>query len=181
MATTKIMGSEIVSETKLLNDYFEEFWAIFPNRKGKKAAFKAFEKACKGEDVAEFTKMICLAVEAQQRYRKEAQGHGEFIPNWKMPATWLNAGCWDDEIKSHAELKQIAEPLSVCCVEGCNDQVHGPKFDKCCYHYSRDTQHSSNTVTFDDLRAAVLPREQGEPISDYLQRCKQRYQGSIGK
>jgi len=88
------------------NKHFERFWSVYPNRKGKLAAKKAFDKAVKGEDIGEFTHMICLAIEAQHRYRSDAKSSGEFIPPWKQPATWLNSGCWDDEVKSHTELKQ---------------------------------------------------------------------------
>jgi len=37
------------------------------------------------------------AIRKQIEWRNNA--NGEFRPEWKNPATWLNKGCWDDELK----------------------------------------------------------------------------------
>ena len=77
---------------------FDEFWQNYPNRKGKGAAAKKYEKI---DD--ETHKSILLAIEAQKRYRNLAKKTGEFMPEWCMPVTWLNQQRWLDEIPSHAE------------------------------------------------------------------------------
>jgi len=82
-------------------DKFSEFWSSYPNRKGKGAAAKKYEKID-----ADTHKTILLAIEAQKRYRAAAKKTGEFMPEWCMPATWLNQQRWLDEIESHAELKE---------------------------------------------------------------------------
>lgn len=71
---------------------FERFWAAYPNRTGKLAAARAFEKARKMADVD----TIVAAVDAHCDSDKWNKEGGRFIPN---PATWLNQGRWDDEIE----------------------------------------------------------------------------------
>jgi len=77
---------------------FDEFWQAYPNRKGKGAAAKKYEKIDE-----ETHKAILLAIDAQKRHRNLAKKTGEFMPEWCMPATWLNQQRWLDEIPSHAE------------------------------------------------------------------------------
>jgi len=150
---------------------FEKFWQTYPNRKGKKAAEKAFMKASKGEDEGAFTEMICSAVDAQKRYRRDAESSGEFIPNWKMPATWINSGCWDDEIKSHSELKEKLN-LSVCTTEGCDKPVHGSKYTKCSNH-TQDSRTDFNAEKREYLRSHGVTMKQGESMADYAKKCRE--------
>ena len=89
---------------------FDAFWQAYPNRKGKGAAAKKYEKI---DD--ETHKSILLAIEAQKRYRAAAAKTGEFVPEWCMPATWLNQQRWLDEIASHADLKEKSESKKCHC------------------------------------------------------------------
>jgi hypothetical protein len=73
--------------------YFNEFWKAYPNKTGKLACIKAWEKLKPNKELLD--KML-IAIEEQKQWRLNA--HGEFRPPWKNPATWLNAGCWEDEI-----------------------------------------------------------------------------------
>jgi hypothetical protein len=70
-------------------DAFERFWAVYPKRVAKEAARKAFAAAItRGVDAE-------ILVAGAQRYAVERQGQP---PRYtKHPATWLNAGCWEDE------------------------------------------------------------------------------------
>jgi len=77
---------------------FDAFWQAYPNRKGKGAAAKKYEKI---DDATH--KAILLAIDAQKRHRTLAKKTGEFMPEWCMPVTWLNQQRWLDEIPSHAE------------------------------------------------------------------------------
>jgi len=113
---------------------FERFWELYPNKKGKGAARKAFEKAMQGNDQTALFKDMELALEAQKRYRNEARLKNEFMPPWKHPSTWLNQECWLDEIASHADLKQKYE--SKFCF--CGKETHGPKFQYCAEHLQLD-------------------------------------------
>lgn len=68
---------------------FESFWAAYPRKVAKKAAFKAFKAAKDKPDI-----QTLLGAIAKQRdtdaWKKDG---GQFIPH---PATWINAGRWDD-------------------------------------------------------------------------------------
>jgi len=70
---------------------FDEFWKIYPNKTGKGAARKAFEKM-KCKDAMEIIKK---AIESQAKSEKWTKDGGQYIPN---PATWLNQERWDDEV-----------------------------------------------------------------------------------
>jgi hypothetical protein len=69
---------------------FDRFWPVYPKRVGKQDAYKAFERAI-GKRGVDPEKIIAAA----GRYASErANEDPQFT---KHPATWLNAGCWDDE------------------------------------------------------------------------------------
>lgn len=84
-----------ISKTKSLKpDYerhpeFERFWNAYPSgrKSGKPKALEAWKRAVRHTDPE-------LIVSAAERYAASPVGQGEFV---KMPATWLNGGCWDDD------------------------------------------------------------------------------------
>jgi hypothetical protein len=68
---------------------FEQFWRAYPRRVAKDAARKAFAK------VRERGVALDVLVAGAKRYAAERAGQD---PKYtKHPATWLNAGCWQDE------------------------------------------------------------------------------------
>jgi hypothetical protein len=79
--------SEGVSE-----DLFNTFWKTYPNKVGKDAARKAFDK--RKPDQALVDSMI-EALGVQSRSDAWTKNGGQFVPH---PATWLNAGRWMDEV-----------------------------------------------------------------------------------
>lgn len=85
--------SESESNTrKALESVFDAFWSVYPKKTGKEAARKAFKKIPKSAHP-----LLVPAVEAQKKSRQWMEDNGRFIPN---PATWLNQGRWDDEVKT---------------------------------------------------------------------------------
>ncbi|MFQ6183633.1 hypothetical protein ACLMJV_17020 [Sinorhizobium meliloti] len=68
------------------DEQFDIFWKSFPNKKGKADARKAFDKAIKQTTLEAMLK----AITAYVANKPDWQGY-------KHPATWLRAGCWDDE------------------------------------------------------------------------------------
>jgi hypothetical protein len=70
---------------------FDRFWAVYPNKKGKDDARKAWRKRRPSEAL---TDLIIAAVEAQRSWPEWLKENGQFIPH---PATWLNRGSWEDE------------------------------------------------------------------------------------
>jgi hypothetical protein len=74
---------------------FAVFWSLYPRKTAKIAAQKAWDKNhC--DAIAE---RICTALKKQLPHWTDAK----FIPH---PATWLNAGRWDDEL--HVETRPSA-------------------------------------------------------------------------
>jgi hypothetical protein len=67
---------------------FEQFWAIYPRRIAPLKARKAWEKALKYSPESQI-------MAGAQRYAVERDG--EDLKFTKLPATWLNGGCWMDD------------------------------------------------------------------------------------
>lgn len=68
-------------------DDFEKLWALYPARRDKKAAYKAYQKAIKEVDYETLTAGVV-------RYRDDPNREAKFTKHF---GTWLNAGSWDDE------------------------------------------------------------------------------------
>lgn len=67
---------------------FAEFYMAYPRKVGKEAARRAFDRAVKTVDPT-------VIVEGARRYAGDPNlPEKQFIPH---PASWLNAGRWDDE------------------------------------------------------------------------------------
>jgi hypothetical protein len=71
---------------------FNAFWELFPNKKSKQDAIKAWAKI--KPDEALFTLMMD-AIRAQMQSDEWHRENGRYIPH---PASWLNGGCWDDVV-----------------------------------------------------------------------------------
>lgn len=71
---------------------FLEFWAVYPKKVGKGAAWRSFQKAKPGRDLLG---LILKAVQEQRRTPSWTKDGGQYIPN---PATWLNQRRWEDEV-----------------------------------------------------------------------------------
>ncbi|MEU5258963.1 HNH endonuclease [Amycolatopsis sp. NPDC021455] len=68
---------------------FEEFYAVYPRRVGKKAAYEKWKKAVReGADPTTITA-------GAKRYADERRGENPRFT--KHPSTWLSQGCWDDD------------------------------------------------------------------------------------
>jgi hypothetical protein len=72
---------------------FESFYSLYPNKKDKPEAYKAWQKRNGSRPPIE---EVLKAIQKQIEWRDNA--NGEFRPEWKNPATWLNKGSWTDEI-----------------------------------------------------------------------------------
>lgn len=70
-------------------DEFEEFWKAYPagRKKSKGKAREAFSKA-----LAKVPATTLL--EAARQYAASDEGRGKYV---KMPTTWLNGECWNDD------------------------------------------------------------------------------------
>jgi hypothetical protein len=166
---------------------FDKWYSLYPKKRSRGAAVKAWEKLTKGmtlEEVEQFSLELRNATKAQIAYQQKASQGGDFVPEWPYPATWLNGMRWLDELDGggekgpHIEVKKCDE---------CGEQALGPSFTKCQYHYSMSVE-SRNTVTSNDLRefyaGSDIRRKKGEPVSAWIRRMgefvKQRHK-EIGK
>lgn len=74
-------------------DLFARFWGLYPNKKGKTAAEKAWQKLKVTEalftEIADGLGRYCVSRE----WKKDG---GQYIPH---PATWLNGKRWQDEVR----------------------------------------------------------------------------------
>ncbi len=75
----------------LLRERFDRFWDAYPKKVGKDAAWRAWQKRRPDESLVA-AMVTALAWQARQDNWQREQGR--FVPN---PATWLNAGRWQDE------------------------------------------------------------------------------------
>ncbi len=90
--TSKTSTMPTTSKTPQGDELFEKFWKSYPKKRSKTTAIKAFNKLSVDENLlAIMLQSIELAKQTPQ-WRKD---NGQFIP---YPATWLNAGGWQDEI-----------------------------------------------------------------------------------
>lgn len=108
MALTTLFGDVPQPLQGWPSDYREQFWKEYPRRVGKVHAMKALDKAKRAG--VEWDKLInAVRTFAKIAATKETR----FIPH---PATWLNAGRWDDEITA-GELKNGTERSAIAAID----------------------------------------------------------------
>lgn len=71
-------------------ELFDVFWAAYPKKVGKDAARRAWGKAARRADPDKIAEVV-----GRYPFRPDRQ----FV---KDPATWLNAGCWEDDLEAVA-------------------------------------------------------------------------------
>jgi hypothetical protein len=89
---------EIIDNSKtkqVLLPLFNKFWLAYPVHKSKEKAFQAFKKINPSEELLQ---TMLVAIEMQTQERDLKQKNNQFTPEWKLPATWLNGQCWEDEV-----------------------------------------------------------------------------------
>jgi hypothetical protein len=89
---TNTSGEFIKEEKPTTPNAFDLFWAAYPKRIAKDDAKKAFAKRKVTSALLE--KMLSAIAKWKNTEQWKKDG-GQFIPN---PASWLNAGRWEDEI-----------------------------------------------------------------------------------
>lgn len=82
------------SERAALESRFARFWHLYPNKQAKLPARKAWDKIKPPEDLLA---VILKALEAQKSSQGWLNEGGRFIP---LPASWLNARRWEDEVNT---------------------------------------------------------------------------------
>jgi hypothetical protein len=92
-------------KNKPYTEEFEIFYTAYPNRKDKSEAYRAW---CKRNGSRPPIDVLLSAIENQKLWRESAKP-GEFRPEWKNPATWLNKGSWEDEVDVTAATDDLWE------------------------------------------------------------------------
>lgn len=82
-------------------DLFPKFWKLYPNKKGKTAAEKAWKKLKVTDDL--FT-LITQGLAKQCTSPGWTKDVGQFIPH---PATWLNGKRWEDEVTTPSNVHHL--------------------------------------------------------------------------
>ncbi len=73
---------------------FEQFWAHYPRKTAKQAAFAQWRKAKDRPGADE----IAAAVERQKRHKAALRAAGRFCPEWPDPERYIRKRRWEDEI-----------------------------------------------------------------------------------
>lgn len=74
---------------------FDLFYSLYPNKKEPNAALSRWKILLKSGQLPNI-QILLDAIKKQIEWRKNPGD--EFVPAWKNPATWLNKGCWEDEV-----------------------------------------------------------------------------------
>ncbi|MCF5179611.1 phage replication protein [Pseudomonas syringae] len=85
------------------DDLFPKFWKLYPNKKGKAAAEKAWKKIKVTDDL--FT-LIAQGLAKQCVSLAWTKDGGQFVPH---PATWLNGKRWEDEVQPASNVHQFPQ------------------------------------------------------------------------
>ena len=76
---------------------FDSFWKEYPQKKAKKKSMEIWNRLEKKKELPPIGKII-KAISDQKAEKEYLQNNGKFCPEWKHPTTWLNQGCWDDDV-----------------------------------------------------------------------------------
>lgn len=88
----------VPSLSKTQQARFDAFWKMYPKKVGKQDAMKAWKRIAPDEELTNtIIKAVETAKEKDSRFREE-----RFIPH---PATWLNAGSWENEYDDYFPAK----------------------------------------------------------------------------
>lgn len=90
-------GTEIAGS---LRARFEKFWAVYPRKVGKDAAWKEWLRRSPDDDLTD--RMVAKVME-QRASAQWLKDGGQYIPH---PRTWLHQGRWEDEATAIPQLKQ---------------------------------------------------------------------------
>ena len=80
---------------------FDAFWNAYPNRKGKDAARKSFDRVRRGGEVT--FDALMAAIDAYKRFKPPDR-------EWCHPATWLNQGRWNDDWTTESTRRLPQQP-----------------------------------------------------------------------
>ncbi len=89
-----IAGKKKKISVKEEMEMFNKFWSIYPVKKGKSNALKAWKKLNINEGLF---KLIIDGLNKEMAYRNLNKNKSVFIPEWMYPQGWINQKRWEDE------------------------------------------------------------------------------------
>ena len=89
---TQVRLGKVRIEKDITPDGFDEFWSVYPRKKSKGDAKKAWSKIKINVDLQKKIISTIAKLKLTHDWQKD---NGQFIP---YPASWLNAQGWEDEI-----------------------------------------------------------------------------------
>ncbi len=133
-----------------LQQHFEKFWQLYPQRRDQPKAWEAFIQV--NPDEAHFRK-IMQSLNTQIEHHKKRKAAGLWVPHWKNPANWLAQACWNDELMPEEMEKNNAKHATntkkQSAVEllwnACKDGADHFDFD---FEEGRSAEAGSNVVPF---------------------------------
>ena len=87
---------------------FARFYSAYPIHKARGDAEKAWKSLDPDEDLVV---TMCKAIEQQITELQAKKNRGDWVPAWKLPATWLRAKCWLDETTTAEKKNRTREFL----------------------------------------------------------------------
>lgn len=84
-----------------LKEMFDQFWSVYPKKRNKGQAKRAFKKNVKDEETLQ---LILKDLERRKHFYDWIKQDGQFIP---YPSTYLNAHAWLDEYETGTPKPQI--------------------------------------------------------------------------
>jgi hypothetical protein len=82
---------------------FQQFWSAYPRKEGKGHAKRAWLKASRDTDPQQI-------VQGAERYRDDPNRDKQYT---RLPATWLNGECWDDDPLPKRDKPVMMGPVTV--------------------------------------------------------------------
>lgn len=133
-----------------LQQPFEEFWRVYPNRRDQKKAWDAFQLL--NPDSILINK-IMTSLQKQIENRRQRQSTGAWVPNWKNPANWLTQQCWNDDLIQEevgvSNAKHTANPKKQTGIdllwESCKEGAEFFDFD---HEDSNTAKQATNIIQF---------------------------------
>ena len=164
---------------------FSKLWSAYDGkllcgnstRKGSKTnALKAYKAKVKDQLKAD---KILFALVEQKKFHTKEVNKGEFVPNFPMVSVWLNQDRFDTEIDKEPTPQEKIKNIVVCSVEGCQNEVRGPRFNVCFNHVSNN--HEQKEKVMKTLRDNGLMKRKDETREEWIQRMKAQAKINVNK
>jgi len=79
-------------------------------------------------------KEITAALNSQSEFRRLQRAAEEYVPQPVGITVWMRQKRYKDDIVLEDEKEVCIKTVGKCTFEGCNDDVHGPRFKYCSSH-----------------------------------------------